>query len=86
MFRQLSLRHAHELSPCGDAGRHAPFDLPRHIAWQKLAAFAAAVVSGLAERRRIRRCERELQTLDDRMLRDIGVTRQSIGSVVRHGR
>jgi len=46
-----------------------------------LAGFAA-----IARRRRIVRAERALVDLDDRMLRDIGITRTQIGRVVRYGR
>ncbi len=45
-----------------------------------------AAFASLAERRRVRRAMGELERLDDRMLRDIGVTRSEIGRVVRHGR
>jgi len=39
-----------------------------------------------AEQRRLRRAERELESLDDRLLKDIGITRTDIGRVVRYGR
>jgi uncharacterized protein YjiS (DUF1127 family) len=42
-------------------------------------------VRALAEYR-TRRAVREMQHLDDRMLRDIGITRESIDSAVRYGR
>jgi uncharacterized protein YjiS (DUF1127 family) len=42
--------------------------------------------ASLAEHRRIRRAQAELAHLDDRMLKDIGVTRSQIRRVARYGR
>jgi uncharacterized protein YjiS (DUF1127 family) len=42
--------------------------------------------AALAEQRRLRRARSELESLDDRMLKDIGVVRCEIGRVVRYGR
>jgi len=39
-----------------------------------------------AERRRLRLAERQLESLDDRMLRDMGIGRSEIRRVVRLGR
>ena len=55
-------------------------------AWSRLKASLHLTGVSLAERRRIRRASGELARLDDRMLRDIGVTRSEIGRVVRFGR
>jgi uncharacterized protein YjiS (DUF1127 family) len=52
----------------------------------RLAAGILAALAAIAERRRIVRAERALVDLDDRMLRDIGITRTQIGRVVRYGR
>ena len=86
MFEQLSLRHGQRFSPFGNADRGTPLPLPRYVVWHKLADAARTIAAGFAERRRLHRCERELQNLDDRILKDIGFSRQSINSIVRHGR
>jgi uncharacterized protein YjiS (DUF1127 family) len=54
-------------------------------AWSRIVAGIQMCRASLAERRRIRRASGELERLDDRMLRDIGVTRSEIGRAVRHG-
>jgi uncharacterized protein YjiS (DUF1127 family) len=46
----------------------------------------AALIHGLAREREIRRSMRELRSLDDRMLHDIGLTRGDIERAVRFGR
>jgi uncharacterized protein YjiS (DUF1127 family) len=43
-------------------------------------------LAAVAERNRAARAERTLAELDERMLRDIGITRTDIGRVVRYGR
>lgn len=48
--------------------------------------FAAIAWNALAAYRRRRRIEAELYELDDRMLRDIGLTRTEIPYLARHGR
>ena len=40
----------------------------------------------MAERRRLRRATRELEAMDDHMLKDIGIGRSEIMRAVRHGR
>ena len=50
-----------------------------------LALRATRWARGLSAQHRLRRAVRELHRLDDRMLRDIGVTRGEIESAVRDG-
>ena len=40
----------------------------------------------ISAQREIRRATRELESLDDRMLRDIGIARWEINRIVRYGR
>jgi uncharacterized protein YjiS (DUF1127 family) len=55
-------------------------------AWLRIASGIRAYRVALARKRRLRQAMAELEGLDDRMLRDIGVTRCAIGRVVRYGR
>lgn len=43
-------------------------------------------ISWIGSRRRLRRDIEELRALDDRILRDIGLSRSDIDPAVRHGR
>jgi hypothetical protein len=43
-------------------------------------------MAGIARELETRRAMRALATLDDRMLHDIGIERDQIGYVARHGR
>ena len=58
----------------------------RTLAFQSLASSIRSLFAGLRAQRRLRRAERELETFDDHMLRDIGIGRSEIGHVVRNGR
>jgi uncharacterized protein YjiS (DUF1127 family) len=58
----------------------------RRMVWGWLVSHLRAVVEGLAERRRLRKAERQLEDMTDRMLHDIGIGRSEISHVVRHGR
>jgi uncharacterized protein YjiS (DUF1127 family) len=55
-------------------------------AWLRIASGIRSYRAALARKRRLRHDMAELEGLDDRMLRDIGVTRCEIGRVVRYGR
>jgi len=60
--------------------------IPHTTAWQRIvqtiAEAAQRVTEAAARARRQRKLMRELEELDDHMLRDIGVHRTEIGSVV----
>jgi uncharacterized protein YjiS (DUF1127 family) len=59
---------------------------PVRSGWWRLLAGLRAYRAALARRRNLRRAMADLERLDDRMLRDIGVSRSEIGRVVRYGR
>ena len=44
------------------------------------------VATAIADELRVRRDMRQLMTMDDDMLKDIGLTRADVGSAVRYGR
>jgi len=54
--------------------------------WRWLASAYARVTRAMAKRRRQRRAIAELERLDDRLLKDIGISRSEIPYVVGHGR
>ncbi len=56
------------------------------LVWQWIGAAAVKGIARAHKRRLLMRAERELQYLDDRMLKDIGITRSEIGSMARFGR
>jgi uncharacterized protein YjiS (DUF1127 family) len=58
----------------------------RALVFQSLTSSIRRLVATLGERRRLRRAERDLETLDDHMLRDIGIGRSEIRRAVRSGR
>ncbi|HET6520217.1 MAG TPA: DUF1127 domain-containing protein [Geminicoccaceae bacterium] len=71
-------------SPRGPYGLGAPIrDARRGV---PLAGAFSRLAAAIVRELRIRRAERELMTMDEYMLRDIGVARDEIGHAVRFGR
>jgi uncharacterized protein YjiS (DUF1127 family) len=73
----------------GPAGRQAAGAAARSAAGAKGAAgvvarFVARIAAAIADELRIRRDMRQLRTMDDSMLNDIGLTRADIGTAVRY--
>jgi uncharacterized protein YjiS (DUF1127 family) len=66
-------------SPVADA---TPLATP----WTALVAAASRFIAGIVKEHRSRRAISELERLDDRLLRDIGLLRSDIPFAVRHGR
>ena len=54
--------------------------------WRSMALGLHTYLTSRAEQRRLLRAERQLEGLDDRMLKDIGIARSEIRRVVRYGR
>jgi uncharacterized protein YjiS (DUF1127 family) len=59
---------------------------PRDAAAPSFARVLVRIVRAVARELRIRRDTRELMTMSDHMLKDIGLTRSQIGYAVRFGR
>ena len=62
-------------------------ETPRSAATALIDAIVVPVrqmLAGFIRERALRRAENELMTLDDRMLKDIGLSRSEIGSAVRN--
>ena len=78
MLRLLGVRFTGDLRPDierAQFGERRPWD-------RALADFLVV----LTERRRVRSAERELESMDDYLLRDIGLSRSEITPAVRYGR
>ena len=70
-------------STTGGARFKAP---PRDAFAPSVARILVRIVRAIAREHRIRRDTRELMTMSDHMLKDIGLTRSPIGYAVRFGR
>ena len=84
MFRSLP-NSIDDFWPCSEASPHAGY-APPHRVWRRLTSAVRAGIVAIAEWHSLRRAHRGLQCFDDRMLKDIGVSRSGIGRVVRYGR
>lgn len=69
-----------------DDGTTLSPSVARALVFQSLIFGIRSLLAALRERRLLRRAERDLETFDDRMLRDIGIGRSEISRVVRKGR
>jgi uncharacterized protein YjiS (DUF1127 family) len=56
------------------------------LGWSGLISGFQQHLTWRAEHRRLLRAERQLEAMDDRMLKDIGIDRSEIGRIVRYGR
>jgi uncharacterized protein YjiS (DUF1127 family) len=77
-FRKLVIRRAEVAR--GEVVRNAFRSL-----WSGFRGLAAGVWSAYLARRRMRIAAAELNSLDDRTLRDLGISRSEIGAIVRNG-
>jgi uncharacterized protein YjiS (DUF1127 family) len=82
MFKTFAPRSAQDFWPYAEQ----PQSGAAESLMQRLAKSLWAVAQFVIERHRQAKAGRDLAGLDDRMLRDIGVTRSEIGRVVRYGR
>jgi uncharacterized protein YjiS (DUF1127 family) len=67
-----------DAEPARDAGGSS--------AWDRMVSGIRAYFAARARERRLREAEAQLQCLDDRMLKDLGIGRSEIRRVVRYGR
>ncbi len=77
MLRLLGVRFTGDLRPDIEWA-----DIGERRSWRHTLADLFAVL----RERRMRSAERDLKSMDDHMLRDIGVERSDIASIVRYGR
>ena len=84
MFKLINSKGAVALSPL--AGQSQVWARVRARVWVSLFAGARWLAAALANELAARRATRSLASLDDRMLRDIGLERGQIDHAVRMGR
>ena len=58
----------------------------RRLGWRRIVLAVRSQVALMAHQRELRRAERQLESLDDHMLKDFGIGRSEIGRAVRYGR
>jgi uncharacterized protein YjiS (DUF1127 family) len=75
------MRRARDYLTCG--ARAWP---PGRSGWRLVHAGVCRFIGAIAAERRLRRAIHELESMDDRRLRDLGVIRDDIERVVRFGR
>ena len=86
MFKLIDAKGAAALSPLAGRSRGRAALLRPHSLAGSLMAGARWLAAGLAKELAARRAMRSLASLDDRMLRDIGLERGQIDYAVRQGR
>jgi len=85
MFKFISFKGDTAFWPLAERSHSDGAGRPQALAG-RLAAAARRVTAGLAKELAARRAMRSLASLDDRMLRDIGLERGQIDHAVRKGR
>ena len=78
MFRILTFKSDRAFWPSAELPASGTTDRPRGLLVRKIAALVAEL--------RAWRATQSLSSLDERMLRDIGINRDQIWYVTRHGR
>lgn len=82
MLTIFTLRSTDDLWP-NTSESHNPRN---RVGWHRIRLGAQRYVRSMAQRRQLRLAEQQLASLDDRMLKDIGIGRSEISYVVRYGR
>ena len=85
MFKFISFKGDTAFWPLAERSHYDAAARPHALAG-RLAAAARRLTAGLAKELAARRAMRSLASLDDRMLRDIGLERGQIDHAVRKGR
>jgi uncharacterized protein YjiS (DUF1127 family) len=85
MLRLLTPRSTEDLWPT-ELSVKPTRSAGRRLGWRRIASGVQTYLASKVQQRRLLRAERQLEDMDDRMLKDIGIGRSEIRRVVRHGR